>query len=367
MAPLILDRYVLREFLKLLVLAALASTVLFVLVHLMDHIDSYLDHDATPGEVGRYYLHLLPYNAVITLPMAMLIATVLVMGDLGRHEELTAMKAAGRSLYRIVLPMIVVGFLGSAGVLWLGTSFLPRMSERAIEIHDVEIVERRNEYRNYRADFPYQNEAGYTFLIRSLFADEKAGASADQVEVQKTFPDRSFIRINTPKMYWEPEERRWVLTDGYYRWFSPTGSEQSFRFAFLRSPHFVETPQDFLQTPREPEEMGQRELARYIDRKERTGGDATREKVDLHMKLAFPWANFIIVIFGVTLVGRSAREPGAALGFGLALSLCILFWVCIKVGQGIGYGAGLPPWVAAWLANLVFGGLALVLMARVRS
>jgi lipopolysaccharide export system permease protein len=367
MAPLILDRYILREFFKLLFLSVLCSTVVFVLIHVMDHIDGYLDHDATFGEVGRHYLYQLPYNAIITLPMAMLIATILTMGDLGRHEELTAMKAGGRSIYRIILPLLLVALTISAGVLWLGETVVPRLNERAIEIHEVEIVERRNQYENYRADFPYQNQAGYTFLIRSLFADEAAGASADQVEVQKRLPDGGFIRINSPKMYWEEESDRWVLTDGYYRYFSPAGEEQSYRFGFLRSPHFTETPQDFLQVPREPEEMGYAELTRYIDRRERTGGDTTRERVDLHMKLAYPLANFVIVLFGVTLAGRSARQPGAALGFGLALFLSILFWVLIKVSQGIGYGGGLEPWAAAWLANMLFGALGLALVLRARS
>lgn len=367
MAPFILDRYVLREFWKILLLAIVGSTLVFVLIHVMDHIDSYLDHDATFGEVARYYLHLLPYNAIITLPMAMLIATILAMGDLGRHEEITAMKAGGRSLYRIALPLLATAFALSLAVLWLAETIIPQLNARGSEIHEVEIVERRNEYRDYRADFPYRNDAGYIFLIRSLFANEQTGASADQVEVQKTLPDGGFIRINSPKMYWEPERSRWVLTDGYYRYFSPTGVEQSYRFGFLSSPHFTETPQDFLQLPKEPEDMGYAELARYIDRRERTGGDTSRARVDLHMKIAYPLANFIIALFGVTLAGRSARQRGAALGFGLALFICIFFWAFIKVGQGIGYGGGLPPWLAAWLANIVFGALGLALLVRVRT
>ncbi len=367
MGPLILDRYVLREFVRILLLAVLGSTVIFVLIHLMDHIDRYLDDNATFGEVGRYYLHLLPYNAIITLPMAMLIATILAMGELGRHEELTAMKAGGRSLYRVVLPILASALLVSLAVLALGETLIPRLNARATEIEQVEIKEQRNEYRDYRSDFPYRNDAGYLFLIRSLFASDAAGASADQVEVQRVLPDGGFIRINSPKMYWEPERRRWVLTDGWYRYFSPGGQEQSWHFGFLRSPFFTETPQDFLQVPREPEDLGWAELSRYIDRKQRTGGDTTREEVDLHLKLAYPFANFIIVLFGVTLAGRSARERGAALGFGIALFLCIFFWVSIKVSQGIGYGGGLPPWLAAWLANVLFGTLGLALMLRARS
>lgn len=365
--PFILDRYVLREFFRTLMLAVMASTVVFVLIHLMDHIDGYLDQEATLAEVVRYYAYLLPYNGIITLPMAMLIATILTMGELGRHEEITAMKAAGRSIYRIVLPLLLVAAGISVGVLLLGETVVPQLSRTANEIHDVEIAERRNDFRNYRADFPYRNDAGYTFLIRSLFSDSTTGSSADQILVHKEMPDGGVLRISAPKMFWEPERRRWILTDGWYRYFTPEGEERSWRFGFLRSPAFAETPQDFLQPPLEPEAMGYAELRRYIDRKERTGGDTTRERVDLNLKIAYPFANLVIVLFGVTLAGRSARRGGAALGFGLALFLCIVFWMSIKFGQGVGYGGGLPPWLAAWLANIVFGALGLMLLLRARS
>ena len=54
------------------------------------------------------------------------------------------------------------------------------------EGYRVEITERRNDFRNYRSDFPYQNDAGYMFLIRSLFASDTAGASADQAPPAST-------------------------------------------------------------------------------------------------------------------------------------------------------------------------------------
>jgi lipopolysaccharide export LptBFGC system permease protein LptF len=80
-----LDRYVLREFLRILVITLFALTAVFVMIHLMDHVNVFLDHEATWLEVSRYYLLQLPYNTLLTMPMAMLIATILSIGDLGKH------------------------------------------------------------------------------------------------------------------------------------------------------------------------------------------------------------------------------------------------------------------------------------------
>ena len=84
-----LDRYVTRRFLATLALSLAALTVIFVLIHIMDHVDVYIDHDTPWSTVGRYYLLQMPYNTLLTLPMAVLIATIISIGEMGRHGELT--------------------------------------------------------------------------------------------------------------------------------------------------------------------------------------------------------------------------------------------------------------------------------------
>ena len=55
------------------------------------------------------------------------------------------------------------------------------------------------------------------------------------------------------------------------------------------------------------------------------------------------------------------------MGFGLALFLTIVFWGFLRVSQGIGYGGGLPPIAAAWLANGIFGVVGLVLLSKAKT
>jgi lipopolysaccharide export system permease protein len=388
-----LDRYVMGRFLGALSIALLALTVIFVLIHLMDHVDVYLDHDAPWSTVGRYYLLQMPYNTILTLPMAVLIATIISIGELGRHGELTAMKSSGLSLYRITMPLVAFGLALTLGVLFLGETIVPRLNERGNEVYEEEILDQPRDFEDFRGNFVYQNPEGYTYIVRSMFVNDSGGASADQVEIQRELEDGTFLRINAPQMTWEGETGTWALRNGELRVFpgpadstaagpatadsAPADSasaarmidERMFTFALLRSAAISDSPQELLVESKAPEEMGYEDLVRYIDDRERLGADTRQEQVDLHMKVAYPFANFVILIFGIALVGSAshASRQSGTVGFGLALFLTIIFWGFLRVGQGIGYGGGLPPFAAAWLANGIFGVVGLVLLARAKT
>jgi lipopolysaccharide export system permease protein len=379
-------------------IALAALTVIFVLVHLMDHVDVYLDHEAPWSMVGRYYLLQMPYNTLLTLPMAVLIATIISIGEMGRHGELTAMKSSGLSLYRITLPLVSFGLALTLGVLFLGETIVPRLNEQSNEVFEEEILDQPGDFEDFRGNFVYQNPDGYTYLVRSMFVNDSGGGSADQVEIQREMEDGTFLRINAPQMTWEGERGLWALKNGELRVFpgpaagdsatatadttvgaatgtadttvaGPPIDERMFTFALLRSPAISDSPQELLVESKAPEEMGYEDLVRYITDRERLGAETRQEQVDLHMKIAYPFANFVILIFGIALVGSAshAGRQSATVGFGLALFLTIIFWGFLRVGQGIGYGGALPPVVAAWLANGIFGLVGLVLLARART
>jgi lipopolysaccharide export system permease protein len=397
-----LDRYVMGRFLGAMTITLVALTVIFVLVHLMDHVDVYLDHEAPWPAVGRYYLLQMPYNTLLTLPMAVLIATIVSIGEMGRHGELTAMKSSGLSLYRITLPLVVFGLVLTLAVLFLGETIVPRLNEQGNEVYEEEILDQPRDFEDFRGNFVYQNPEGYTYVVRSMFVTDSGGGSADQVEIQREMEDGTFLRINAPQMTWEGEKGLWALRDGELRVFpgpaadsttaradsaaavSPVASdttgahttaasrpidERMFTFALLRSPAISDSPQELLVESKDPEEMGYEDLVSYITDRERLGADTRKERVDLHMKIAYPFANFVILIFGIALVGSAshASRQSGTVGFGLALFLTIIFWGFLRVGQGIGYGGALSPVLGAWLANGVFGLVGLVLFARART
>src|SRR5690606_23078608 len=113
----ILDRYLLRQFLSTFVLLVLALPVLFLITDLTDNLDGYIEQGLRLGAVGISYVYYLPQLIYWGFPIAALIATVFTIGNMTRHQEITAAKAGGVSFYRLATPIILVSAVLSVGAI----------------------------------------------------------------------------------------------------------------------------------------------------------------------------------------------------------------------------------------------------------
>ena len=135
----ILDRYLLREFLTYLVLGLLGFIIIFIVVELIEKMDVFLDHRAPWPLVAEYFINLSPEVVVKMLPVALLLATFLALGQLNKFGELTAMRAGGLSLLRIMMPVLSVA-IGCVFVsLLLGEGVVPAATRARDTIFDERI------------------------------------------------------------------------------------------------------------------------------------------------------------------------------------------------------------------------------------
>jgi lipopolysaccharide export system permease protein len=155
---------------------------------------------------------------------------------------------------------------------------------------------------------------------------------------------------------------QWTLGDGRVRIIDP---ERQVTLAFDSLVHrtLVETPADLLAEPKAPEEMRYAELGQYIDAVERSGGDVRKLKVDQALKIAVPMTCLIIAVFAAPLAITGPRT-GAAWGIAVSLGTTILFLTLIQLFRAVGSGGVLPPRLAAWVPNALFGIVGLWLMKR---
>ena len=141
------------------------------------------------------------------------------------------------------------------------------------------------------------------------------------------------------------------------------GAEHAQSFDKISVDGITERPEDFAKKTPEPDEMSYRELRGYVSRLRASGARVENYLVDLHLKLAFPLVNFIVVLIGAPLATRM-RMQGAALGFGLSILIAFLYFAFMRTGQALGHNGALPPYLAAWLGDLVFGLVGVVMMSQ---
>lgn len=355
-----LDRYVLAEFWKIFVPMALGFPLLVIVIDLVDHLDTYLNRNLPNGQIALSYVYWIPDSMFMVLPAAVLFATVFSIGALTRHAEITAAKASGVSFYRMVAPIFFGASLVTVFALVLG-ELVPITNARRNEL----LEERQTNTANDRFNFAYEAQHGRVYQIAALNVRERA---IDRLAIERkgSGPDYPTYLLAARSAQWDTTSDRWTLLQGDLHIIPDSSHTFAVHFDSLRDSHFTERPADLTLAPRSPEEMRYSELSRFISALERSGGDVNELKVERALKIAIPITCFIIAIFGAPLA-TSTQRGGAAYGIGISLATTILFLMLIQITKAIGQGGVIPPTVAAWLPNALFGSIGIVLLAKVRT
>lgn len=344
----IFDRYVLGQYLPALLLALLAFVSLFVVVDFIEKLNRFLDHGASAWAVSRYFLWNAPYVMVMMLPVALLMATFLTLGQMARFNELAAIATSGESLARVALPVFAVAAAASVASFVLGEVVVPRASEKRQEILLREIDKVPPSPDTERTDVTLRGRGGVVYVTRLYLVPERR---MHDLSIYHYRGGRLTRRIDARVGEWQGGA--WLLHQGTERVFGPGGVERSRSFDRMR---FVssEGPEQFGSPPQDPDELGYFDLLRYIRGAAAHGAELARLQVDLHVKLALPLANLIVGIIGCALA-MQLRHPTPALSFGLSVSIAFVYFGIMRLCQALGDGAVLPPWAAGWIPPAVFG------------
>ena len=355
----ILDRYIVREQLSSLLAALLFFVSVFIIVDVFEKMDSFLDNHVRFGTILTYYAVSIPGIIIQVLPMAMLLSCLLALGQIGRSNELTAMRAAGIGSGRIALPLWGLALLISALVFVVNEVALPPLNARRVELYRGEIKRQSVEGASVRTNLAYLGRDGRTFLIRTYNVPER---EMNEVVIQQISKNTLTGRIDAESAKWE--NGRWVFRSGFTRRFDQEG-EHAAQFNELVIPGLQEAPEDFAKAEEDPHALSYWELQDYIERLHQSGSRVQKHVVELYLKVAFPLTNLIVVVIGTALALR-VRRGGLAISFGLSIFISFIYYAFIRTGQALGHNGTIPPLLAAWMGNFVFGAIAVELFRRAR-
>ncbi len=292
-----LDRYVLREWLLVFLLAALGFPFLVMVIDLTDRLDTYLGRGIPKARIALSYVYFLPETITLVLPVAVLFAVVFTVGTLGRHSELTAAKASGISFHRLVRPLLVASL--AAVVLDLGLTELAPVTTA----HRAELLgEKEIRITPQRPNFVYRADGGWVYVIGLLEIGPREMRDVI-LEREGTGGDYPTIVVAAQRAVYDSARARrvWTLAQGTVRYLLAPGQEAAFTFDALRLKALRETPAELLAEPKAPEEMRYAELGRYIDALGRSGSDTKKLQVERALKLSVPFACIVVALFGPRL------------------------------------------------------------------
>ncbi len=308
--------------------------------------------------VLQYYLFRIPEIVLLILPVCMLLSCLFALGSHARANEFIATLAAGISMRRTLVPVILAAGVISLIALAAGEVIAPQAADRVKTLEKTEIKPGRSRVASVRTNVSYLGENGWIYWIGRLDTEKK---TMRDVVISRLSGYMVAERIDARGGKWE--DGSWTFEDGFYRLFNENRLESEEAFEFRSFSEMREKPRDLAKIQKGPKQMSYRELYRYVERAKLSGGEVRKELVDLNLKLSYPFNNLIIVLLGAPL-GALLRRGGNALGFSIALVICFVYYMAIRVGQSLGYSDVLPPLAAAWIANIIFAAIAAFLFAR---
>jgi LPS export ABC transporter permease LptG/LPS export ABC transporter permease LptF len=370
--PLILDEYVMGSFVRNFVLVLVSLTVLFLIFTFFELIGDILRYRTPLSVVFDYLLNLIPFILNSVLPLCSLVAVLITFGALNRSSELTAMKATGISLYRIVAPMLVVATLLSALLFVFDETYLPdanRKQEALLSVIKGKPAQTflrpdRKWMSGQTSDHPSATNAEPTRIFYYQFFDPDRNVFANLTVFE--FKPGTFDltrRIFATSARWDDNLNDWVFENGWQRTFAGDSTTGYQTFSVATFPEIHEQPGYFKKVDRQSEQMSYAELARYIQDLKQSGFDTIRLRVQLNHKVAYPLMTLVLAILAIPFALVAGKRGGIA-GVGTAIGVAICYWVIAGIFENLGDVNSLPAVLAAWSPDLLFAFAGTYLLLR---
>ena len=376
--PLILDEYVMGSFLRNFALVLSSLVVLFIIFTFFELIGDIIRFRTPLVTVGAYLLNLIPFILNSIIPLCALVAVLITFGALNRSSELTAMKATGISLYRIVAPVLVVATLLSALLFVFDETYLPNANRRQEAL--LSVIKGKPAQTFLRPDRKWMS--GQT----NTASGETPGPNSAHAEPTRIFyyqffdPDRNVFanltvfefqpgtfnltrRIFASSVRWDDKLNDWVFEDGWQRTFAGESTTSYQTFTVATFPEIHEQPSYFKKVDLQSEQMSYTELSKYIKDLKESGFDTIRLRVQLNHKLAYPLMTLVLAILAIPFA-LIAGKRGSIAGIGTAIGVAICYWVIAGIFENLGDVNSLPAILAAWSPDLLFAFAGTYLLLR---
>ena len=361
--PNTLDRYVLKEFTKVLALVVISAASLFVIVNYTELAGDIVENQVSFAVVLSYFRYYVLQVFGDVLPISVLLGTLVTFGIFSKNNEITAMKAHGISLYRLSLPILALAVLISAVSYFLHDFVLPYSNERVARLKaQIRGRESRKTFSVQQRQWVF-GKGRYLFNFLSYGKTEK---TMYQVQVFEFDPVDFKLtrRVFTDEARWDGTG--WVFVNGWIRSFSDDGTSS---YSPINTPirlFYPERPEYFATDVKAPNQMTFAELRRYVNDLRRSGYAADELTVKLYEKTAWPFISLVMAMIALPFSFRLGKQ-GALYGVGIAMFVAFAYWMVFGIFTKFGEVGNLPAVLSAWSANIIFMLAAMYLFLRVET
>jgi lipopolysaccharide export system permease protein len=344
----ILDKYLAKEILKCLVIVLAVVLGLYVIVEFFNKADNFMEAGLSISRLIRYLQLELPLIIVQITPIAALLAVMVALGLMNKNNEIIALKSAGGSIYFLLRAVLAIAVMLGVVVFFLSEIVVPITISKANRIWLTEVKKKPALATRQKNIWIKGNR---TIYFIKYFNPQNQSISG----VTLNYFDKEFNlskRVDANKALYRKEA--WIFYDIMEQKFNAGSRTYDVRFYPQRVEKIDILPEDLKRVFKKSEEMNIAELFSYIQEVESEGYDATTFRVDLHARFALPVLTVIICIIGLGIAVKRKGREGPSVSIALGAVMVFLYWVLHSFCVSLGYGGLLPPFIAAWISNIIF-------------
>ncbi len=356
----ILNRYLAREFVLNFLMGLAAFSTTYLIVEFFERINAFMVNQAPLALMAAYFLNKIPAIIYQVSAPAVLLASIMTLGQMSRHNEVIAMKAGGVALSQLVRPLLGTVLLICFVLLAVSEFILPRTNQNVRALRD-QIIHKRKSVVTFKQSQIWIHSFQTIYNIQLYDPEKNALQGVTIFRFDSGF--RLTERVDGRSARWE--KGQWVFSDASVTRFPVNGFpvRKGYPRLVLDLP---ETPNDFRIAEKNPDEMNYRQLREYVHKVERDGYNARKYRTAMHASLSFPFVGLIMAAVGIPLALRKEKGAGIAVAVGLSILVSFIYYGVFSFSLALGNAETLPPFISAWLGNLIFGLVGMYLFLSVR-
>ncbi len=372
-APRLIDTYISREYLRVLVLGVLGLLSIFYISTFIDMMDKLFRGETTMLTVLRFFVFQTPRFVYFVIPMSVLVSALVTVGVMTKNSELLVLRACGISLYRAMAPLVLFGLLASLSLFMLQERVLASTNREADRLEA-----RIRGWSEQSTPLTQHWRVGTAGQIYQFDIFDPDAARFRRLHIydidQSAWRLRSITYVNEAALQEErlPDGRRVAVWKGRNGWRRdlPSGRQNE----EVHVPYDViaertlslEPPGYFESSVPLADQMTFGELRNYIAQLRASGANTRPYLVELQRKIAFPLVTVVMTLIAVPFAITTGRR-GALYGVGIGIVLAIVYFIMMTLFVALGEGGLLTPFLAAWAPNLLFSALAAYMILTVRT
>ncbi len=343
-----IDLYIIKKFLGTFFYAISLLIVIVIIFDVSENIDEFLENDAPLNEIiFSYYFNFIPYFLNLFIYLFTFISVIFFTSKLASNTEIIAILSSGISFIRLLRPYFISGLFLALISFYLANFLIPKTNQKRREFKDT-YMEKLS--KNKDKNIHLQIHQG-TFVYVERF-DTKS-LKGKKFTIEKFKDNKLYYKLRAKSIAWDSISQKWQINDYYIRTINNTKEN------LIKGKRIDTTlnlaPSDLYVEKEDFEEMDYWELNRTIKSKKMKGAENVKiYEVEKSKRVASPFATLVMTFIGMSLSCRKIRG-GIGMHLGLGIAIAFAFILFMQISTVFAISGNLPPYLSAWIPNIVFG------------